>query len=172
MTALRSLYDGLFVHRYPPCCVLHFVADELVGHEDAAEVRGVVLRPTAGGPASRYVPCALHLRQATRLSDLHVPGSGGKAAPVFFDSGTLQRWGAAKVVDATDDGTTGTVTVRYSGTLRRTTCSACDGETVAADNAVLNYCPWCGERLTSTASRTPYTSAAALSALGSGGSWS
>ncbi|MHB1870819.1 MAG: hypothetical protein ACYCT1_08195 [Steroidobacteraceae bacterium] len=72
----------------------------------------------------------------------------GKAAPVFFDRGALDRWGTAEVVDATDDGATGSVTVRYSGPLQRKTCPTCGYEAVAIGILRLDFCPACDGSLT------------------------
>lgn len=74
MTTLRALYDGLFVHRYPACCVLHFCWDEARGRNRQAERRGVVLRPTLADPDSGYVPCRFHRSRAVTWEELNERG--------------------------------------------------------------------------------------------------
>ena len=173
--AAYHLWRGLVVERYPACCVLHFAVDEALGRDRMGDRRGDITYTAPDGRASTYVPCALHAwlrRHACESYDPYPPEAdedSGRAAPVVCDFSALGRWGSADLLGSTDDGATGTVTVRYSGPLLRVPCAACDREAVAAAGVPLNYCPWCGKALTSAADHTPHSRAVALSRLRSGG---
>jgi hypothetical protein len=67
----------------------------------------------------------------------------------FFNPGTLHRWAtSSEVLESTDDGELGSITIRYTGRLKRAACPKCGEVTVAADDIEPWFCEACLNLLT------------------------